>query len=380
MRDILLLSNHTTFPRLLVNDSTPEIQDGRLAHADWERILQLSRRGNLSALLYYQVKGTGVEIPADCQETLHARVRRATATSLRQRAELADVLTALNTSGIVPILFKGAILAHTVYPSYTHRSMGDIDLWVLRGEMEQAKVALESLGYRYSEKKHRSHAMQALGDGELQMRGQTSLLGLVELHYGVFAGEWLRIVTGIDRAAVYNRLVAHTILEHPVLGLAAEDAFIQIALHVCINHQMTINGLRSLVDLEFLARQGLDWQTIAQRCQEWRVYTAVSFVIHLWHQLFASEQSLHAAAALPFRRHRLLKLFVGPQDLVEGHDLAQNRWRLLYQLLLVDRGRDALKLIAHTLWPDQAWLKARYSDTHAWTRLQHFRQVVSGKV
>ena len=350
------------------------------ANEDWERVLQIAQRTHLVALLHYRIKQIGIELPLEFQECMRDLLRLATMDALQKRAELARILADLNNSGIPPILFKGAVLAHTVYPSYTHRPMGDIDLWISRQHMPQAQSVLKSIGYVYKEKEHRSHAMQSLGDGELQMRGQTPLLGLVELHYGVFAGEWLRIVTRVDRSAVYHRLISCTIVDQPAYHLSPEDAFIQIALHIAINHQMSVNGLRRLVDLEFLAQRGIDWQIVSQRSQEWRVYTAVSFVIDFWNCLFVTEQSTQAAATMPFRRAAFLNMFVTPTDIVEGHNLSNSRWRLLYQLALVDRGRDALKLIAHTVWPDRAWLDARYSAADLQTRFQHFRQIASGKL
>lgn len=371
---------HQTFAQFLVDPEKVESHIRHYTPDEWDRVLQIAMRAQLTALLYHQIKQIDIELTGEFQERVRLYVRQLTIDSMQKRSELGTTLGKLNEAGLLPVLFKGAVLAHTVYPSYTHRPMGDIDLWIPREQMAQAQAALESLGYLYKEKAHRSHAMQALGDGELQMRGQTSLQGLVELHYGVFAGEWMRVAANIDRAAVYDRLVSTTICDQPVRRLAAEDAFIQIALHVGINHQMTVNSLRSLVDLEFLARQGIDWTTLAQRCREWHVYTAVSFVIDLWNQLFTTEQSSQAATALPFRRARLLRLFLKPQDLVEGHKLSASRWRLLYQLSLIDRGRDVLRLMLHTLWPDRAWLQARYADTRPWTRFQHFKQVFSGKV
>lgn len=368
------------FAQLLVNSDKVVSQVRHLSHEEWGQLVQVARRTNLVTLLHDQMKQIDVQPPEYLQNGLRDHLRQATMAALQKRAELARVLTDLNDSGIIPILFKGAVLAHTVYPIYTHRPMGDIDLWISRQNMAQAQAVLKSIGYVYKEKEHRSHAMQALGDGELQMRGQTPLLGLVELHYGVFAGEWLRIVTRIDRTAVYDRLVSTTICDQPVRRLVAEDAFIQIALHVGINHQMTVNGFRSLVDLEFLAQSGVDWQVVVRRCREWRVYTAVSFVIDLWNQLFATAQSAQAATVLPFQRDSLLRMFVTPTAIVEGHNLSGSRRRLLYQLALVDRGRDALKLIAHTVWPDRAWLDARYSSADLQTRFQHFRQIASGKL
>lgn len=374
------MSDTQTFVRFLVGEIASGSPVPHFTRADWEQLIRIATRANLLALLHYRIVQTQSEIPTDLQQIVRDYARQATAESLQKRAELTRVLGKLNGSGITPILFKGTVLAHTVYPSYTHRSMGDIDLWIPREQMEQAKELLESLGYMYKEKEHRPHAMQALGDGELQMRGQTSLFGLIELHYGVFPGEWLRITTQIDRTAVYERLVASRICDQPVLCLAAEDAFIQIALHVGINHRLTTHSLRGLIDLEFLARQGLDWATVSQRCQEWRVYTAVSLVIDLWNQLFASEQSTQAATTIPFHRQRLLRFFIEAQDVIEGNRLVKGQWRFFYQLALVDRGRDAWRLITHTLWPDQTWLKARYADVQVWTRLHHFKQIISGEM
>lgn len=374
----MVKSNSLT--RLLSDGENHTTEAQSLTDLEWEEVFAVAQRANLFLLLAYQISQAGWALPESLQQIIKERTRQATLHALQKRAELTAVLENLNRAAITPILFKGAVLAHTVYPSYTHRPMGDIDLWVPSEQMVHARTILEALGYRYAEKPHRSHALQSLGDGELQLRGQTALQGLVELHYGVFAGEWMRIATQIDREAVFGRLVPDTVCDQPVLHLAAEDAVVQLALHVGITHQMTVNSLRSLVDLEFLARRGVDWKTVAERCREWRVYTAVSFVIHLWNQILASEQSIQAATALPFHRNRLLRFFVGPADLIEGHELNRSRWRLLYQLCLIDRGRDAMRLLLHTLWPDRSWLQARYGDTRPQIRLLHWKQVFSGKV
>ena len=369
------------FVQLLVDPEKAESHIHLVKHEEWSQIFQMAQCTHLIALLHHGIKQTDIDLPVELRENLRQLLRKTTMDTLRKRAELLNVLRKLNDLGIRPILLKGAVLANWVYPSYFHRSMGDIDLWIQREKMVQAKEALETIGYIYVETEHRPHAMQVLGDGEMQMRGQTSITGLVELHYGPFGGEWTRIVMAhIDRSAIEDRLLSHFIDAQPIYSLSLEDALIQLALHVGIHHQMAANGLRSLIDIEFLSRMGIDWQIVSQRCQEWRVYSAVSFVIDLWNQLFATEQSIQAAAAMPFHRHRLMSFFVKPADIVDGHKLAESRLRMLYQLFLVDRVPDAWKLIAHTIWPDQEWLNARYNAADARTRLQHLQRVVAGKL
>ena len=93
------------------------------------------------------------------------------AAELRAR-ELGRILDALARAHIVPALFKGAVLAHTVYPLACCRPMGDLDLWLTAEEMAQGQLALQELGYRQRVKERRPVALQAQRSGEIQMVGQ----------------------------------------------------------------------------------------------------------------------------------------------------------------------------------------------------------------
>lgn len=72
--------------------------------------------------------------------------------------------------------------------------------------------------------------------------------------------------------------------------------------------------------------------------------------------------------------------FVSPQAIVEGQQLSAGRRRLLYLLCMTDRTRDSLHLIRHTLWPDDAWLAARYGRSDWEMRLRHATNSASGKI
>ncbi|MBK7202963.1 MAG: nucleotidyltransferase family protein [Anaerolineae bacterium] len=76
----------------------------------------------------------------------HAYYLAAPRAALRTR-ELITVLQALAAHGVVPVLFKGAVLAHTVYPNYVCRPMSDLDLWLSDAEIEVAVHALTQIGY-----------------------------------------------------------------------------------------------------------------------------------------------------------------------------------------------------------------------------------------
>ena len=52
---------------------------------------------------------------------------------------------------------------------------------------------------------------------------------------------------------------------------------------------------------------------------------------------------------------------VPPRRILDGTLRDGGRFRWLLLLLLADRSRDALRLIARTVWPEPAWLAARYA-------------------
>ncbi|MCX7670194.1 MAG: nucleotidyltransferase family protein, partial [Anaerolineae bacterium] len=188
------------FLRALVAADTGALADWLASHpADAGWSTWLIRRG-LAPYAYHQLQRTGLlkRLASPVQAILRRAYLRAVADAEWHGRELVAVLDALAAQGITPVLFKGAILSHAVYPTPACRPMGDLDLWVTADEMPRAQAALEALGYSQRTKATRPLALQAQRDGEMQMIGRGLGRGLVELHWGVFAGEWLRRVSAID--------------------------------------------------------------------------------------------------------------------------------------------------------------------------------------
>ena len=70
-----------------------------------------------------------------------------------------------------------------------------------------------------------------------------------------------------------------------------------------------------------------------------------------------------------------LRRFVSPESVLGGIDLRNSRARYLLLLALVDRPRDMLYLLWRTVWPERAWLAARYQNQsgrgrHLWLLCQ----------
>ncbi len=339
----------------------------------------------LAPYAWRQLKALGAAnaLPVELRETLRGAHYAAVADAELHTVELRNVLNCLAAAGVAPVLFKGAALAHSVYPDPACRLMGDLDLWVTADAMPLAQRALVQTGYCEHNKSDRPTDMQRQMSGEVQLVGSNPGQGLVELHWGTFAGEWLRRTGAVDDAEILCRAQPVQAAGCDAWTLCLEDALLQLAVHLAVNHQMAYPGVRGLLDVALLARvQGVDWETLAERAAAWRVKTAVWLVLSLTTELLGLAGAEHAIRALApsGTKQGLLRRFVDAQHVLEGRDMTGGPRRLAYQLLLVDRPRDAARLVVRTLWPEEAWLAARYGRGGLGVRGRHFARALRGRI
>jgi hypothetical protein len=343
------------------------------------------RDQQLAAQAFYRLRAAGLEdvLSPKLRAPLRATFYGAAGETMLRKRELASALQALGAVGIVPVLFKGAALAHTVYPDPACRPMSDLDLWLAHEEMAPAQAALENLGYHQHFKPTRPIALQAQRCGEIQLFGARDGSGLIELHWGIFAGEWLERTTKVDEAAIRTRCVPVAVVGHEALKLAPEDGLIQLAVHLAINHQFAQPFVRGLLDVALLARaQPIDWAAVAARARAWRVGTVVWTVLRLAADLLGLDEAGPAMATLspsPLRRG-LLSLFVSQESLLRMRDLRHGPSRFGLQLLLVDRPRDAVRLLWRAIWPEREWLALRYGAMTPTVRRRHLFAALRGQV
>lgn len=355
-----------------------------LTESQWEGMTADATKHGLAPLLYANLQRLSVAqreaLPT--LETLRTAYRASTVQAMRREGELRRVLDGLADAGVRPTLFKGAALAYTAYPTPACRPMGDIDLWVMDEEMPGAMRSLETLGYEAHEKENRPHALMRATDGEVQMRPGNATQGLVELHWGVFAGEWLARTTAVDRPGVRSRRIDLHVSGRTAYTLATEDALIQLAVHMGINHQMSLHPLRSLVDIALLSTRPVDWEQVIQRVRAWRVATVTGVALALARDLFGLADLAEPAAALAPSglQRKVLERFVTPQAVLARPDLSSHKSRFAYLLAVTDRRRDSVHLLARTLWPEHTWLDARYGRSGWSTRLRHMASAFYGHI
>lgn len=275
------------------------------------------------------------------------------------------------------VALKGAALALWAYPDPALRSMLDLDLWLADGDMAAAQALLVDLGFADVDKATRPRALQTLARGEVRFHHRRWVQGIVELHWSPLKGWWYSRAAAVDEAGIAARsrpLGEGRRLER----LAAEDMAIHVAAHLAISDQFGVHVWRGLIDLALLPE--VNWTMVAERARTWRLATAVWAVMALLVEALDVDEARAAAEQLrPGRARRwLLARYLAAAPLLAGRDWRQGRARFALLLLLVDRRRDAARLIGRTLWPERTWLEARYGRPvghvqHLWQVLRYGR-------
>ena len=305
---------------------------------------------------------------------LQADYFSAVAEQALMKSLLQEIVAAAGRVEVPLLLLKGAALAETVYADAAQRPMTDIDIWVPAGDVARLVGALLAAGWQsLTLAPDRPPALQAMGQGELQLARPGWVNGLVEVHWSPFVGWWQQRTTNIDNAGLWAR--REPLPMSPALfQLAPEDTVLHLAFHVAVNHQFSLSAVRSLLDLALTVRhRPVQWPVVWARAQAWRMATVLWLALALAVALVdlpAEVLRWHPAGW----RQRALARLVNPQTILAGSHLSAQQARYALLLLLVDRPRDAAGLLGRTLWPEPEWLLARYGA--AGQRWHHLWQVV----
>ena len=154
--------------------------------ADWQEFIELALRHALVAVVAQELALAASDIvPASVLAELRARSQQGVVRSLQLSGELVDAVHAMTAFGADPMPFKGPTLAVLAYGSLSLRQYEDLDILVRRQEVDRARKALLSLGYRpvsaYSESQRASIRMS----GHHEQLVNPATRATIELHWSL---------------------------------------------------------------------------------------------------------------------------------------------------------------------------------------------------
>lgn len=206
--------------------------------------------------LYRRVKQEGWLATLDPEVTALLRndYLYSVAKSMAQTEEIRQILTALNSEGLTPILLKGVDLRLRVYEDAATRPMLDLDLLLSRDDLPRAYAIFLKLGYFPCGHGESSSSLREQYGNELEFSPSGAKVLIVDVHWEIRGAAFLYHLP-------YEPLRAQAVPwrygEIPVLLLSPEH----LLLHLCL-HTFSAGGifLRAALDLALtINRLPLNW-------------------------------------------------------------------------------------------------------------------------
>lgn len=340
---------------------------------DWNVVLAVAEaEGVAPALGFAFRRNAPAAMPAAVRERLRLHLADRMAGHLILTRELGRLLRSFERAGVPVIPLKGPLLAETLYSDPALRPSSDLDLLVRPETLLTVDRLLGSLGYRRVADDHSwnfdlayDRATLYAGAGGVHVDLHWSLLSEPRFAWNEPAG-----------LTVWDRVIPVEIPGARAQSLCPEDLLLYLAVHLAAHHGLT--GLLWHWDLALILdrwHDRLDWRALIARARAWRVRTALYFSLRGCERLFGASVPAWAMSQLEARGARAAAL-----GWLTRHREGERLTRLehLIALLLVDRGRDLGRPLAHVLCPSPAWLRARYDGEGASllaAYLAHFRRM-----
>ena len=218
-----------------------------VARMDLDAAFALAQRHMLSAAAACALDDAGVK---------HEGFRHAWLESVRKSmlfdAEMAEVLSALDSAGIPYVPLKGAVL-QAWYPRYGMREMADRDILIDAGQAGEVRSIMESRGYRlapYGQESHDVYEKPPVFSFEMHRRlFDTIRASSLEWYY---RDPWERLIPDRPGGCAYH--------------FSPEDFYVYILAHAYKHCNLGGTGLRIVVDMHVMLRAlsgKVNWEIIA---------------------------------------------------------------------------------------------------------------------
>ncbi len=115
---------------------------------DWNYLINMAYKHRLTPLLYWHLSRISPEaIPGNLKLELKEQFHKNVQKNLMMFKELLEVVDILQKQGIVPIPYKGPVLAILIYKNLGFRIFGDLDFYVPMEDVPKTREILVKEGY-----------------------------------------------------------------------------------------------------------------------------------------------------------------------------------------------------------------------------------------
>jgi hypothetical protein len=343
--------------------ATPERRP-ELGHRDWETLLGQARRARLIARLaaHHLDQGWLANVPTGPRPHLESALRLADRQQHEVRWEIDCIQRALRGINTPVVLLKGAAYLMAGLPPARGRLFADIDILVLRDQIEAVEGALFAAGWISDERDPYNQRYYREWMHEIPPLRHVQRNTFIDLHHTITPPTSRFRVNGAQLLARTQPLD-----QQPGMYLLSQtDMVLHSAVHLFQEGEFD-HGLRDLLDLKDLLQhfqlQADFWQGLFDRADE------LGLQIPLHHALFHIQRLFGVAPPDQFTERvkqlrpsapaRIAMAWLLGLALKPDHPSCNSRWTGLARWLLYVRSH-ALRMPLHLVVPHllrKAWMR-----------------------
>ncbi len=206
---------------------TMEIPNG----IDWDEIIDLSQKAQISTMIYDAVCKSGCEIPTEQKARLRDMALKRMLRDEMQEEQMARLSREFEENKIEYAFLKGASIKH-LYPNSSFRSMGDIDVLIRTEQYDTIKELLTEMGY--SEWRETDHELIWIKPPFICLELHKRIVPSTnKVFYAYYGNGWSKMKP----------------LQGTRYAMSPEDEFIYLLMHFSKHYRDGGIGIRHLVDL-----------------------------------------------------------------------------------------------------------------------------------
>src|SRR6266567_3781118 len=198
--------------------------------------------------------------------------------------ELQRILIAFDEAHIPLMLFKGPVLAYTIYPKPHLRTYHDLDALIQPGDVVHAQDLLAQMGYSFYDE-YRADTVDEERTGyhfSLQAPGSPFAV-IIELHTAPHASE---IGTLSDREALWKNATTVTILGQPVVTMNPVDHLLYLCWHYRFHGFTRLLWFYDIVMMLRAYGGSLDWGRLIHMAHDQGMAATLYYCLSWCHDLF----------------------------------------------------------------------------------------------
>lgn len=197
---------------------------------DWEQAFKMALKHQIVPMLYYGVKNSKLNVPADILSKLELAAFSSVAVSSKQMYTLEEVFEAFEKNGIEYMPLKGSVLK-SLYPKPEMRQMGDADILIKPKQYDKIKPIMLELGFE--EKIESDHELNWVKKGILLLELHKRLIPSYNKDYYAYFGDGWRLARKTETSR---------------FEMSDEDNLIYMFTHYAKHYRDGGIGIRHLVD------------------------------------------------------------------------------------------------------------------------------------